>query len=339
MRIVFFGAGEFGVPTLRALSERHAVVACVSQPDRPAGRGGKMTPTPISQWVMENLSGGPGVPGVAAENLIRTPDVNEPATRERVRGFTADAWVVIAFGQKLSPELLAGKFAVNLHGSRLPRWRGAAPVNWAILAGDEVSGNSVITLAERMDAGLILTQTTRAITPEMTAGELHDALSADGPEAVLKVLAEHEAGTLRGQTQDPTLVTKARKLSREDGVVDFAKSAEECRRWINGLSPWPGVTANFRGEAVKLVRAGRDLDATGTRDTRSTATPTSAPPRSPAPLSTPAPGTILNATAGTIAAGNGTTLRLVEVQPAGKRAMSWQEFARGRAVKDGERIE
>lgn len=313
MRIVFFGAGEFGVPTLRALSQRHEVVACVSQPDRPAGRGGKVTPTPISQWVMENL------PAVAGESLIRTPDVNEPTTRERVRGFAADAWVVIAFGQKLSPELLAGKFAVNLHGSRLPRWRGAAPVNWAILAGDEVSGNSVITLAERMDAGLILTQTTREITPEMTAGELHDALSADGPDAVLKVLAEHQAGTLHGQSQDPTLVTKARKLSREDGVVDFAKSAEECRRWINGLSPWPGVTMSFRGEAVKLARAGRAIDAHGAGGA--------------------VPGTIVDAGGGVVAAGDGTVLRLIEVQPAGKRVMSWQEFARGRGVKDGERVE
>jgi methionyl-tRNA formyltransferase len=311
MRIVFFGSGEFGLPTLRALRERHEVVAVVSQPDRPAGRGGKLTPTPIAAYALESM---PGVP------LVREEDVNVPEVRERVRGFAADAWVVIAFGQKLSKELLDGKFAINLHGSLLPRWRGAAPINRAILAGDAEAGNSVITLAERMDAGLVLGESRRRVPPEMTAGELHDALSADGPEVVLRVLSERAAGTERGVSQDAALVTKAAKLSRADGWVDFSQSAEECRRRINGLSPWPGVSVKFRGEPFKLVRgvtgvvtgvvgAGRGgLEVTGS---------------------------IVDPEQGLVATSDGV-LKLLEVQPPGKRAMSWGDFARGARVKAGE---
>lgn len=306
MRIVFFGSGEFGLPTLRALRERHEVMAVVSQPDRPAGRGSKLTPTPIAAYALESMAGVP---------LVREEDVNVASVRERIRGFACDAWVVIAFGQKLSNELLADRFAINLHGSLLPRWRGAAPINWAILAGDAEAGNSVITLAERMDAGLVLGQTKRIVTPELTAGELHDALSTDGPGAVLKVLGERAAGAERGLAQDPALVTKARKLSRADGWVDFAQSAEECRRKINGLSPWPGVSVKLRGEALKLARATRGQ---GT--------------------SSGAPGSVVDPDQGLVATASGL-LKLLEVQPPGKRVMSWAEFSRGHRVKPGEVLE
>jgi methionyl-tRNA formyltransferase len=124
--------------------------------------------------------------------------------------------VVIAYGQKLSRPLVDGVFAINLHASLLPRWRGAAPINAAILAGDETTGNSVITLAQRMDAGLILGQSTRPIPPDLTAGELHDVLSADGPDLVERVLAQWRSGALGPREQDESQVTKARKLSRDD---------------------------------------------------------------------------------------------------------------------------
>ncbi|MGD9689019.1 MAG: methionyl-tRNA formyltransferase [Phycisphaerales bacterium] len=303
-RVLFFGSGAFGVPTLRAVSTTHRVVGVVSQPDRPAGRGGALTPTPVSQEV---LAGAAGLGGV---ELIRCEDVNAPADRERIRAIDADVWLVIAFGQKLSPELLggeAGRPAINLHASLLPRWRGAAPINAAILAGDARTGNSVITLAERMDAGLVLGQSERAIETSMTAGELHDLLADDGPALVGRVIDSIMTRGVEGQRQDEALVTRARKLSRADAWVDFGATAEECRRRINGLSPWPGVTAGLLGKHLKLVRA----------DTQKT----EGEPREPGRFADPSTGAVW--------CGDGAICRILEVQPAGGVVMSWAEFARG----------
>ena len=313
MNIVFLGSGAFGLPTLQALAKHHTVLAVVSQPDKPAGRGMKLTPTPIAQWAAESLRDVP---------LYKPADVNEPSTRDAVRALGADAWVVIAFGQKLSPALLEGVFAINLHASLLPRWRGAAPINAAILAGDATTGNSVITLADRMDAGLILGTTTRPIEPTQTAGELHDALSADGPDLVLNVLRDRHTGTLKPVTQDESLVTKARKLSKSDGALDFAQRASRLRCKVHGLTPWPGVTTTLHfGLALnppppiplKLLRvaeADQELAGGGSRRP-------------------PAPGDIVDNDAGVVACGEGTTLRLLEVQPAGSKPMSWESFRRG----------
>lgn len=308
MRLVFFGSGAFGEPTLAALAQRHQIAAVVTQPDRPAGRGGKSTATPIAQFADAHL-GAAGVP------VWREENVNIPAVRERIRAVEADAWVVIAFGQYLSKALLEGVFAVNLHGSLLPRWRGAAPVAAAVLAGDAEAGNSVITLASRMDAGLVLGQTRRPLRPEYTAGDLHDLLSGDGPDAVLGVLADQAAGRVRGQEQDESLVTVAGKFTKADGWVDFGGSADECRRRIHGLNPWPGVTVQHRGAPLKLLRCAVERSGGG------------------------AAGTLADASAGVVHCGGGTALRLLEVQPAGKRAMPWTDYANGRRVESGERLE
>lgn len=311
-RLVFFGSGAFGLPTLRALSSTHEIAAVITQPDKPAGRGGRLTPTPIGAWAAENL---PSTP------LLKPADVNEPSTLATIRAIPADTFVVIAFGQKLSPPLLADRFAINLHASLLPRWRGAAPINAAILAGDPHTGNSVITLADRMDAGLILAQSRRPIEPLITAGELHDLLSEDGPPLVQSVLAQRDRGDLAPRTQDPALVTKARKLAKEDGALDFQLDADECRRRIHGLNPWPTVTVTFRSEPLKLLRA------------RVAPAPNAGPtgPTGPA-------GEILDPAAGLIACGRGTILQLIEVQPAGRRPMTWQEFANGKRPTAGERL-
>jgi len=311
MRIVFLGSGAFGLPTLQALAATHEVLAVVSQPDRPAGRGGMMTPTPIAEWAAATL---PGTP------LVRPASVNAAEVVERLHALDAQAWVVIAFGQKLSRRLLEERFVINLHASLLPRWRGAAPINAAVLAGDAVTGNSVITLAETMDAGLVLGQSTRAVDPQATAGEVHDQLSGDGPALVESVLAAHAAGTLERRAQDEAQVTIAPKMSKADGWVDLTEGAEACRRRVHGLTPWPGVTVRFRDEPLKLLRV-RPL-AAGAGGT---------------PEGFRA-GTLLDAAAGIVACGEGTALALVEVQPAGKRPMPWADFARGRQPKAGEGI-
>ncbi|MFT3685106.1 MAG: methionyl-tRNA formyltransferase [Phycisphaerales bacterium] len=297
MRIVFLGSGAFGLPTLQALRE-HEVAAVVSQPDKPAGRGMKLTPTPIAQWAAEHLTNVP---------LFKPADVNEASVRDAVRAMQVDAWVVIAFGQKLSEALLADRFAINLHASLLPRWRGAAPINAAILAGDTVTGNSVITLAQRMDAGLVLGQSTRPILPSQTAGELHDLLAADGPALVLEVLRQRASGTLQPVTQDEPKVTKARKLSKDDGRLDFTQPASVLRCKVHGLTPWPGVTVTMGELAMKVLRV---AEATGAANGT--------------------PGVIVDAAKGVVACGGGTALQLLEVQPAGGKPMAWDAFVRGR---------
>lgn len=306
--IVFFGSGAFGVPTLAALAKQFNISAIVTQPDRPAGRGSKLTPTPIAAWAAEHL------PSV----IVHKPEkVNQPDLVASLRAAPADAWVVIAFGQKLGKTLLEGKFAINLHGSILPRWRGSAPINAAILAGDPVAGNTVITLADKMDAGLVLGSSRREVSSLWTAGELHDLLSQDGPELVLDVLTKKFADALTPQVQDESLVTLAAKMSKADGWIKPADGAEACRRRVHGLTPWPGVSATLAGEAIKLLRVCVD----------------------PEFASTATPGTLVNSEAGAVSCGAGSCLRLMEVQPAGKRGMAWADFARGRTLRDGAILE
>ncbi len=309
MRIAFLGSSPFGVPTLTRLAAGHEVVGIVTQPDRPAGRGGRLSPTPAGAWAVEHL---PDVP------VLKPEKINQPEIVQQIRAWNAEAWVVIAYGQKLGKALLEGVFAINLHASLLPRWRGAAPIQAAMLAGDETTGNCVITLADRMDAGLVLGRTTRRIEPSQTAGELHDLLASDGPDLIEQVLAAHRAGTLSPEVQDESKVTYASKLSPADGWVDFDADARTCRQRINGLSPFPGVRVQFRGETLKLLRAVEVAEA-----------------RNPPGRS----GLLLDGMAGEVACGGGTLMRILEVQAAGKRAMPWNEFANGKKPRTGEAFE
>lgn len=306
MDVVFLGSGAFGIPTLEMLARGHTITGIVTQPDRRAGRGGKVTPTPVGAWAVEHL---PDVP------IIKPEKINTDQARAVVRGWDADAWVVIAYGQYLGRKLLADRWAINLHGSRLPRWRGAAPINAAIVAGDEVSGNSVITIDTEMDAGAVLRQSERAIEPDMTAAMLHDALSKDGPELIAQVLEQRSAGTETYTTQDPTRVTIAPKMSKADGVVDFHAPARLVAARINGLNPWPSVAVGFREETIKINRA----QPVGVESQEEA-------------------GTIISADEGLVVCGDGRSVQLLSVQPQGKRAMDWKAFANGRSIETGERL-
>lgn len=308
MRLVYFGSGAFGLPTLRALAAAHEIAAVVTQPDRPAGRGHKVVATPVAQWAADHL---PAVP------ILKPEKASAPDVVSRIRDFRAGAFVVIAFGQKLSPGLLDGVFAINLHASLLPRWRGAAPINAAILAGDHETGNSVITLADRIDAGLILGQTRRPIDPDVTAGELHDLLAEDGPGVVLEVLGRHAAHADHPVTQDESRVTIAPKMSRKDARIDFAQPAEIARRRVHGYNPWPGVTVRLDGLELKLLRV-QLIPAVS--DQRSE------------------PGRLVDPGSGVVEFPGPDRLRLIEVQPAGGRAMPWPAFIRGRQVGPDSRI-
>lgn len=307
MRLVYFGSGAFGLPTLERLAGEHDLAAVVTQPDRPAGRRRSLTPTPVAQWVAAES---PATP------LLKPDRVDEPAVVRKIRGLRAEVWVVIAFGQKLGRGLLEDRFAINLHASLLPRWRGAAPIHHAILAGDEEIGVSVITLADRLDAGDILAQDSRPLDPALTAGELHDTLSLSGPACVESVLGDFERDTLQRRAQDESRVTLAPKLSRADAWVDLTQPAEACRRRIHGLTPWPGVSVGIAGEPVRVLRV--------------------QPERT---KSDESPGTLIEPDAGLVMCADGTALRLLDVQPAGGRPMPWDAFLRGHALRPGAIIE
>ncbi|HWP41119.1 MAG TPA: methionyl-tRNA formyltransferase [Tepidisphaeraceae bacterium] len=306
LKLIFAGSGEFAIPTLQALadSDRHQIVLVVSQPDRPAGRGRRLTPTPVSRLAIErNLP------------LLRTEDINrEPLP-------PADLLIVIAFGQKIAPHQVQHPRlgAINLHGSLLPRFRGAAPVNAAILAGEKITGNSVIRLVQRMDAGPILAQSQLAIGELETAGELHDRLAADGARLVVDTIDKLATGQVCERPQDESQASRAPRLSRASARIDWTSPAEQIARQIRGLYPWPGCHVRLEDESperrqiarLTLVRA-RPVEGSGP------------------------PGLILPS--GAVAAGTGA-VEILEVQPEGKRPMPLSAFRNGHPWHAGMRLE
>jgi methionyl-tRNA formyltransferase len=313
LRVIFAGSGEFGLPTLRAvLDAGHQLLQVYTQPDRPAGRGRKLTPTPIGQFAIDQ-----GLP------LIRTQDINRESLPP------ADLLVVIAFGQKIAPEVAshARLGSVNLHSSRLPRWRGAAPINWAILGGDAQTGNSVIRLADRMDAGAVLAMSQLSIGELETAGELHDRLAVDGASLMLRVMQELVTGTAVEALQDESKATRALKLTREMTKIDWTKSGDEIARHIRGMYPWPGCRVRLvdrhgaEVDRLTLVRARAASPMCETADVAARAAEWGAI------------GSDLHvcATAGAI--------EIIDVQPEGKRPMSLDAYQNGHRWEVGMRLE
>lgn len=313
MRLAFFGAGAFAIPTLHALCDEHDVPLVVSQPDRPAGRKRRLTPTPLAQWAQKQ-----------GLQVIKPQDANAPQTLRTIRAAQTEVHIVVAFGQKLGDAVMElpswgrgqGGGTINLHASLLPKYRGAAPVQWAILSGERTTGNTVIRMTERMDAGDILGHQTTPIDSRETAGELHDRLAALGPELVLDVLKKIADDDLNPLVQDESQASRAPKLSRGDGGVDFAQSADQVRRRVHGLTPRPGVRVQWSraDESQRHMLLLRRVQALPDVEHHQP------------------PGVLIKAD--TAAAGEGA-VRLLEVQPPGKRTMSWRDFANGQRLEPG----
>jgi methionyl-tRNA formyltransferase len=304
--VIFAGAGEFGLPTLHALMEKHRVVRVYSQLDKPAGRGNRMTPTPVAKFALEQ-----------GLEVVRTGDINSEALP------VADVMVVIAFGQKIAPAAVNHPQlgSINLHASVLPRLRGAAPINWAILRGDAYSGNSIIRLAPRMDAGAILAQSRVEIGELETAGELHDRLAENGAGLVIGTLEQLSDGTAVEREQDESLATIAPKLNREAAKLDFSRPAGELALAVRGMYPWPGCRVRVVSpENVELAKL----------------TFVRARPLRPSSILHP-PSSILDS--GAIACGQGTQLEIVELQPESKRPMTMAAYRNGHPWPAGGRIE
>ncbi|MHC4698734.1 MAG: methionyl-tRNA formyltransferase [Planctomycetota bacterium] len=312
MRLVFLASGAFARPTLRRLADsEHDVPLVITQPARGSGRGRKVTRTPVRALADE----------LGLETL-EVEDVNSPETIARLRSVDASLGVVIAFGQKLGPEVLAAlqNGCVNLHASLLPRHRGAAPINWAIINGDERSGCTVFRVVDRMDAGPILTTRWTYIKPEETAGELHDRLAAIGVDAIDAALAMFAGGeSPEGTPQDDSQATRAPKLKKSDGIICFDQPAGRVANHICGMTPWPGASTKFHAAdgrwektIITRVRQAEDLSKPsippGTLDTRLY-----------------------------VAAQDGF-IEILELKPSSGREMTWPEFVNGRHVAQGDRF-
>ncbi len=311
MRVVFFGSGEFGVPSLRWLANSsHTVIAVVTQPDRPAGRGKKLHPTPLAEQALRE-----------GFDVLRTANVNEPDFVATLRDLKGDIGVVVDFGQKISAEARSAfpSECINIHGSLLPAWRGASPIAYAILQGQQKTGVTVFRLTDRWDAGPILVTRETAIGPYETREELFGRLAGVGCDALDAALQLHEKEPLpAGRPQDDAQATFAPKLSRADGMLHFDRSAEEIAQRCRAMWPWPGGRCRFAGST------GVNSDVTLCAVTAS-----------PAPVEA-APGTVTDIF--TVATGKGT-LEIHTLQPAGGRLMGWKDFVNGRHVQPGDRFE
>lgn len=329
MRVVYFGSGDFAVPTLRWLvNSPHEMPLVVTQPDRPAGRGKALQPTPVGARAE--------IEGV---ETLKPPDVNAAEVVERLRGFEADVGVVAAFGQKLGEPLRSAfrEGCINLHASLLPRFRGASPISAAVLAGESRTGVSVFRLVDRMDAGPVLLTRQTAIGATETAAELHDRLAGiccDAIGATLDLL-EREPGT-PGEPQDEAQVSYAKKLKKSDGFLRFEEPAERLALLVRAMWSWPGARCRYvpsdgRAKPVDLTL----VTATAVPTVLPTVVPTVLPTMVPT-AAADSPGTITDIL--TVATGSGM-LEVHAVQPAGGREMSWQAFVNGRHVRPGDRLE
>lgn len=243
MKIVFMGTPDFSVPALEKLAQYHDVAAVVTQQDRPKGRGHKMQYTPVKESAIKL-----NIP------VYQPNKVKEPEFVEILKEINPDAIVVIAFGQIISKEILdLPKYGcINVHASLLPKYRGAAPIQWAVIDGEEVSGVTTMYMAEGIDTGDIIDMTVVPLEPKETGGSLFDKLALEGAELIVKTLEKLENGTAKRTPQIDELSTHVGKITKELGCIDFSKSAKEIECLIRGLNPWPSAYTFMDGKIMKI---------------------------------------------------------------------------------------
>ncbi|MDH7488695.1 MAG: methionyl-tRNA formyltransferase [Anaerolineae bacterium] len=309
-RVVFMGSGDFGIPALQALHQQSwgELVALVTQPDKPAGRGMKLRPAPIKEAAMAL-----GIPVLQPVRLRTAESI------EAIRALAPDVIVVAAYGQWIPPEVFAAPpfRSLNIHPSLLPRHRGAAPVMSAILAGDRETGVTIILVAEEMDAGDILSQVSLPILPDDTTGSLMRKLADLGAALIVETLPRWLAGQIQPVPQDHSKATWFRQVSKEAGLIDWTEPAEVIWRKVRAFNPWPSAYTFLNGRRLIVHRA---MPMPGGR---------------PQP---PAPGEVAIYPQGP-AVGTGTTpLLLLEVQLEGKKRISGKEFLAGQRGLAGMRL-
>jgi methionyl-tRNA formyltransferase len=308
MRIVFMGTPEAAVPTLRrCLKDGHEVVAVWTQPDRPAGRGHKLTASPVKEFALAH-----------GLNLQQPSKIRTAEAWKLFASHDADAAIVVAYGRILPPSFLSAprKGCINVHFSLLPKYRGAAPVNWAIVRGESLTGVTTMLMDEGLDTGPVLLREETGIGETETATELMQRLSLMGAELLSLTLARLDQ--LIPQPQRDEEATYAPVLRREDGLIDWSQDAFAIERQVRGLQPWPNAYTFYQSSRLLLWRASAEHGGHSSNSL----------------------GTIIKAQGEelSVACGAGTMLRLLEIQPEGKRRMSARDFLNGARVEAGEKL-
>jgi methionyl-tRNA formyltransferase len=314
LRLVMMGTGPFAAPTFRALyASGHEVLALVTQPLRP-GPGKK--PPPLSP--MRVVAQEHGTP------IFDPESINTPEAREELKRYAPELFIVADYGQILSPETLAVAplGGINLHGSLLPKYRGAAPINWALYRGDRETGVTVIHMTPTIDAGPCLAQASLSIDPEEDAVQLEERLAALGAPLVCRTIDDLAAGRIEPIPQDPALTTKARRLRKTDGQIDWTRSAQAIKNQIRALEPWPKTYTWWHraggGEPLRLILGHVTVIAE---------------------TSTAPPGMVVQSSGDRLILATGEGLLQIDgLQPAGKRMLSTADFLRGYPIKPGDRF-
>jgi len=303
-RLVFMGTPEFAVPVLEALVGRYQVVAVVTQPDRAAGRRRRVKSPPVKKRALAH-----DLP------LLQPPSLRRPEAAAEMRELAPDVIVVAAFGQILPPGVLAipPHGCLNVHASILPRYRGAAPIAAAILAGEEQTGVTLMLMDEGMDTGPILAQAGCKIEPQDTTGSLSVKLAYLGADLLVETLPPWLDGQVAPQPQDDSLATYCRIITKKDGLLDWSLPATDLWLRVRAYHPWPGTYTYWQGKLLKILRA----------------QPVTTSPSGATVPSDKEPGRVISADDGVAVVTGTDALLLEEVQFAGKRAMAVQEFIRG----------
>jgi methionyl-tRNA formyltransferase len=308
LKILFLGTADFACPSLEALlASSHELVGVVTQPDRPKGRGRKVAASPVKSLALVH-----GIP------LHQPEKIRDPASLELLKGFHADLFVVVAYGQILSPDVLAipPRGSVNVHASLLPRYRGAAPIARALLAGESRTGVTTMLLDPGMDTGPTLLVAETPISAEETSATLHDRLAHLGAHLLIKTLEGLETGAISPRPQDHSLATYAPKVEKEEGRIDWARPAGQLFNLIRAFDPWPGAFTSLEEKGLKVFR----------------------PVLLPEEASV-APGTVIRTSpAGLEVAAVCGRLLLREVQLENRPRMNAAEFLRGTPLKPGTRF-
>ncbi|MBW2456670.1 MAG: methionyl-tRNA formyltransferase [Deltaproteobacteria bacterium] len=308
MRTIFFGTPDISVPALEALAATTDLTAVVCQPDRPAGRGLELKPPPV-KLAAERL----GIPCVQPEK-IRNRQFVDWVLEQR-----ADVALVLAYGHILGPKLLAAPLCgcINLHASLLPRYRGAAPINWAIVGGESETGISLMQMDAGCDTGPVFGQRAIPIGPNETAGELYERLGVLAAEMVRDELPRALSGELTAEPQDEAAATEAPLLRKTDGAVDWTQPAGAVHDRVRGLTPWPGAHTTLKGKRLKLIETRLGASAGGD--------------------ATPGRVIGIDEQGAEVACGSGT-IRVPRAQLAGKKALPAMDLARGRAIAVGDEL-
>ncbi len=310
MNVVFMGTPEFAVPTLKYLNDsKHNIVAVITQTDKPKGRKGKPCPPPVKSIALE-----------MGYHIIQPENVNNELVINKLKDLKPDVIVVVAFGQKISSKILdLPKYkCVNIHASLLPKYRGAAPINWAIINGEKETGITTIFMSDRMDAGKVIQCKSLKIDPEETSGELAERLSKLGAETILESLTQIEEGNVKSAQQDEALVSLAPKIKKVDGLIKWDQDEKRIHDFVRGMSPWPSAYTSLTGNNSKqrliVLKTERDVSAFSEELTT--------------------PGTIMEVSnRGIRAATRNGGIWIKEVKPEGKRMMSAADFSRGYDLK------